>query len=342
MRGFLAALLLLCGLAAPAMAHPPFGLVVDPTGNIYFSDLETVWRLSPDGQLSVFRAAVPETHVHELALAPDGAIEGDQNHYDPATERFYTGLWRRTPTGEEQQVVSLTERPPPGAGVWQDLAGNRYVTQWISNDDRRTQLLRRRPDGRTEVLFDETGGSARPAGTSAASVGGIAFGSDGSLYFAAGSLLRRKSPDGNVTIIYDGGTGSSLRGLAAMPDGGALAADMNAKSVLAVEADGTANILYRETAAWLPTAVALADRRLFVLEANADPYDHENRVRLIEVKNGRARVAASPGEARPAPSPPSSSKGGGPLVQMILLTGLAVSAALLATWLFRTKAGKLD
>ena len=111
MRGFLAALLLLCGLAAPAMAHPPFGLVVDPTGNIYFSDLETVWRLSPDGQLSVFRAAVPETHVHELALAPDGAIEGDQNHYDPATERFYTGLWRRTPTGEEQQVVSLTERP---------------------------------------------------------------------------------------------------------------------------------------------------------------------------------------------------------------------------------------
>src|SRR3712207_5467438 len=83
-----AILLLFCGLAAaPAAAHPPYGLVADAAGNAYFSDLQTVWRLSPEGRLSVFRA-VPDTHVHAIALAPDGAIEGDQNHYDPETQRF--------------------------------------------------------------------------------------------------------------------------------------------------------------------------------------------------------------------------------------------------------------
>src|SRR3712207_4184119 len=88
-------------LAAAALAHPPYGLVADDRGNLYFSDLETVWRLGPDGRLAVFRAAVPDTHVHELALTPDGAIAGDQNRYDPATQRFYWGIWRRTTAGEE-------------------------------------------------------------------------------------------------------------------------------------------------------------------------------------------------------------------------------------------------
>lgn len=107
MRTYWALLLLTCGLAAasPSAAHPPYGLVADEAGNAYFSDLETVWRLSADGRLSVFRPHVPETHVHALARAPDGSIEGDQNRYDPSTERFYSGLWRRGADGAERMIV---------------------------------------------------------------------------------------------------------------------------------------------------------------------------------------------------------------------------------------------
>ena len=113
MRGY-SILLLLCVLAAaaPGAAHPPYGLVADRQGSVYFSDLETIWRLSGDGRLSVFRPPVPGTHVHSLALAPDGAVEGDQNRYDPSTERFYSGLWRRTGEGAEQAIAPMTERPP--------------------------------------------------------------------------------------------------------------------------------------------------------------------------------------------------------------------------------------
>lgn len=338
LRRYWARLLLLCALAAaPAAAHPPYGLVVDRTGNVYFSDLETVWRLSPNGRLSVFRPAVPGTHVHELALAPDGAIEGDQNRYDPATQRFYTGLWRRTAAGAERAIVPMTERPPPGTGVWQDGAGNRYTSQWLSNADRRVALLRRRPDGRVDVLFDQARGVRRPPQPSVASVGGMAFGAGGSLFFADRGMLRRWSPTGIVTEMYKGGAGSSLRGLAAAPDGRVLAADMGTKAVLAVAADKTVSTLYRETAAWFPMAVALAGRRLLVLEANADPYEREDRVRIVEVNNGRGRVIASPAHpsAAQASRPSPISQEGGSDTRDILLASLAASAALLAAWRFR-------
>lgn len=282
-------------LATAALAHPPYGLVADGRGNLYFSDLETVWRLGPDGRLSVFRPAVPDAHVHELALAPDGAIEGDQNRYDPAAQRFYWGIWRRTTGGEERYVLPMTERPPRGIGVWQDKAGNRYTAQWRSNEDRRTALLRRRADGRVDVLFNEGRGAMPVSQNSTASVGGMAFAADGSLFFADRNVLRRFGRDGRVTAVYDGGAQASMRGLAAAPDGHILTADMGRKLVLAVATNGRTRILFRETQAWLPTAVALAGKRLFVLEANADPYDRANRVRIVEVKDGKGRVVAMPG-----------------------------------------------
>lgn len=336
-RGYLA-ILLLCGIAAaaPAAAHPPYALVADRTGNVYFSDLETVWRLSSDGRLSVFRAHVRETHVHSLALAPDGAIEGDQNRYDPAAERFYSGLWRRTPAGVEEAIVPLTERPPAGAGVWKDEAGNRYVSQWISSADRRILLLRRRADGRVEVLFDESGGGQRPVQPSVESVGGMAFGADGALFFVNGGVLRRLARDGSVTKIYDGGAQSSLRGLTVAPDGRVLVADMGAKAVLAVATDGSVSTLYREKQAWLPTAVALSGDRVLVLEANADHHEYEDRVRVIELTENGGKVIASPAQPQTAQAAPASPpiQESGPNAGAMLLAGLAAAGIILAAWRF--------
>lgn len=342
MRGYLPILLLLCGVAAaaPCAAHPPYGLVADPAGNFYFSDLETVWRLSADGKLSVFRAPVPETHVHTLALAPDGAIEGDQNRYEPATQRFYSGLWRRTLAGAERAIVPLTDRAPAGAGLWQDRAGNRYTSQWLSSADRRMVLLRRQPEGRVEIMFDESGGAPRPSQATVESVGGMAFGADGGLFFANRGVLRRLAPDGNVTTIYEGGNGSNLRGLTVAPDGRVLAADMGAKAVLAVGADGIASTLYREAEPWLPTAVALSGDRLLVLEANAEPTEYEDRVRVIEVTKQGGRVVAQPArpalrQAAQASAPPPHLETSGPGVGTILLAALAGAGVLWAALRFR-------
>lgn len=343
MRRYFAALLFLLALAigAPAAAHPPYGLVVDPAGNAFFSDLETVWRLDPGGGLSAFRPRVAGTHVHELALAPDGAIEGDQNRYDPATERYLSGLWRRSAAGAERALVPMTERPPPGMGVLRDGAGNRYSTHWRSGSDKRLVLLRRRPDGTVDTLFDEARGGRPPPQPSVASVGGMVFGADGALFFADRGLLRSLAREGTVATVYDGGPSSGLRGIAAAADGRIFAADSTRKQVLAVATDGTIIRLYRETGGWLPTAIALHGSRLLVLEANADPYEYEERVRVIEVKDGRAEVIAQPAKpeaARPSAKQAGSSGNRSNLVD-ILLACLAASAALFTAWRLRRRTG---
>src|SRR5258706_14893452 len=67
MKPLLGLALLLAALTASA--HPPVGIVADARGNIYYSDLAQVWRLSPDGSRTV---VVPQVHTHELVLDAAG------------------------------------------------------------------------------------------------------------------------------------------------------------------------------------------------------------------------------------------------------------------------------
>ncbi|HEY0414014.1 MAG TPA: hypothetical protein VGD66_12830 [Allosphingosinicella sp.] len=321
-------------VASAAASHPPYGLVVDRGGNIYFSDLEAVWRVAPDGRASLFRPGEEGVHVHELALAPDGSIEGDLNRYDPATEIFSSAIWRRPAQGRENWVLAPTPAPPKGIGLWQDRAGNRYTAQWVSNKDRRTMLFRRSPDGRVTLLYGPRDKAARFREAIVSSIGGMTFPADGSLIFADGRALRRVAPGGASTRVYEGPAGASLRGLAAAPDGRILAADWGRRIVLAVSAQGKAETLYASPTGWLPTAAALAGPRLLVLEANADPYDNAHRMRLVEVKDRRGTVIAGPkGAVAAAPSAtaraaePERRAGTGTIAAM---AAIAVAAAALA------------
>lgn len=67
------AVLALClfGLPFPLLAHPPVALVMDRGGNVFYSDLERVWMIAPDGRKSV---AVPGVHTHELGLDAEGNL----------------------------------------------------------------------------------------------------------------------------------------------------------------------------------------------------------------------------------------------------------------------------
>jgi hypothetical protein len=58
-------------LAHSLSAHPAWGIVVDRNNQIYFSDIETVWRIDAQGKLTVFRAGVSETG---FAIGADRAI----------------------------------------------------------------------------------------------------------------------------------------------------------------------------------------------------------------------------------------------------------------------------
>src|SRR5688572_436115 len=101
-------------------AHPASGIVVDRAGHIYFSDLETIWRLDTQGKLTVFRKGERGRHVHELAIDVQDNVYGADVSYNPATEGWVTDVWKMTREGKFIYLLEPSEHPPRGWSIWRD------------------------------------------------------------------------------------------------------------------------------------------------------------------------------------------------------------------------------
>lgn len=111
------AIITLCAfLAGRVSAHPAWGIVVDRNNQIYFSDLETIWKVDARGKLTVFRAGVSGRHAHELSIGEDGNLYGADNSYEPSTRRFFSAVWKMTPAGGARRSP-LARRPGEPAVV---------------------------------------------------------------------------------------------------------------------------------------------------------------------------------------------------------------------------------
>ena len=86
-------------LPAKAQSHPAWGIAVDRHGQIYFSDLKTIWKIDAYGKPLVFRAA-DDRHTHEMNIDEAGNVYGEDN---------FSAIWRMTPAGSF--FDTLTYRP---------------------------------------------------------------------------------------------------------------------------------------------------------------------------------------------------------------------------------------
>ena len=313
--GSLAVLLL---LSASASAHPPTGIVIDRAGRVYFSDLETVWRLDADGKLSAFRPGVRGEHVHELSLDDAGNVYGANAAYDGGRQKWITSVWRRSPEGVEALLVSPTQEPPLALTIWRLREGSTYFFDQDNNIRASTVLLKRTPGGKVETIAGGAYGFADGRGTEARfqSVAGMAFGLDGSLYVTDSGALRRVSPGGMVrTIAKD--LGAKLpddqpvgfggpTGLAVDARGNAYVADYGNRRVLKVTPDGRVERIMRAEPPWSPNGVAAApDGRLLLLEIPSNPPNRNAGPRVRQLSpDGKITVLATVGEKEKALATP--------------------------------------
>jgi hypothetical protein len=107
--------------------------------------------------------------------------------------------------------------------------------------------------------------------------------------------------------------------------------------VISVSTDAGVEVLYRSLPEWVPNAALWAGGRLLVLEANADPREYEDRVRLVAVRDGRAQEVARPMRG------PTAARVPAPVAERrfpVAATGgaaAAASAAGLLLWLRRRR-----
>jgi hypothetical protein len=134
-------------LPALSFAHPGIGIVSDSRGNIFYTDLEQVWKVSPDGNKTI---AVPGVHTHQLYMDGDDALFGQHSIYSgEATNRWSHCIWRLRADGVLDTVKPNTEGFfIENYSFTRDADGNMY---WVQQG-KEEHIVKTAPDGTATVL----------------------------------------------------------------------------------------------------------------------------------------------------------------------------------------------
>ncbi|HUR80993.1 MAG TPA: hypothetical protein VM733_09515 [Thermoanaerobaculia bacterium] len=127
--------------AAPLLAHPPVSVVMDSHGNLFYSDLEQVWRVAPDGVSKT--VAVPNVHTHELYMDAQDNLFGEHLWYNgDATKTWGHYVWKRDAAGRVTRVKPASDGFLTNYSFIRDRAGNMF---WADRDHGR--IVRIAPNG---------------------------------------------------------------------------------------------------------------------------------------------------------------------------------------------------
>jgi len=275
---------LLLGLAvvarAPVAAHPGSGIEVDRQGRIFFVDTgEGVWVVETDGRVRKHDGPA----FHWMTLDRASAF---------GEVRFAHGAMSdMRAVGRDPMVILSSDFPlvvgSDGALYWPEPGA-----------DRRLHLVRLAPTGeRSDRAILPAESDGRPLQW----LNGLASGPDGSLYYAENAAVRRIDARGAIATVASAVAvpdcdampnvpadfGPYLRGLAVAADGAVFVTANGCRAVLRIDPAGAVTVVLRAEAPWSPTAVAVHDDDVYVLEYTHtvdDPPDRRvwvPRVRMV-------------------------------------------------------------
>jgi hypothetical protein len=278
-----------CALATcgnPSLAHPPRGIVVDGGNNVYFSDLERIWKISPSGKLTLVRPGVSGRHIHELAIDAHGSVYGEETSYDASRDAWPSAIWKLRPNRRVTYLVPTTREPDLGSSVWRDANNCTYLAQ---QEPSKGPLLFRRCSGRqAELLFGNRADAASYRQVLLSNMGGTAMGPDGSYYFRHGATVRKRTPGGNIHTVATRLPVENY-GIAVASDGALLVAEHAARRVVSFAAGRRPQVVASSAAPWSPTGVYARSGALYVLEV-AQPNPRTEPSFRVRRRTGKGRT----------------------------------------------------
>lgn len=144
------AILVLIMNAMVAHAHPGVGIVMDSKGNVFYTDLQQVWKIDGQGRKSV---AVRNVHTHELYMDESDNLYGEHLWYNG--ERLDTWghyVWKFSADGRFEKIIPDTEGFLTNYSFVRDHQGNMY---WAHRDGACQKLARKDIDGRISIQDDQ-------------------------------------------------------------------------------------------------------------------------------------------------------------------------------------------
>jgi sugar lactone lactonase YvrE len=238
-----------------ASSHPGSGIVVDKSGQVYFTDTgKGVWKIDTNGKLTY----LPASRLHWMTIDVDGYFAKSPKNFGEYFERV-------TLQSNDPTLIMCSDFP---LVVGKD--GNIYYADTRPGS---AKIIKRMPDGKETVLASNKIFEF---------ISGIAAGPDGSLYIteasnAKANTIRKITMDGTVSIIatYIGKSSDDLpletvpsycRGLAVDSTGTIYTAATGSRSVLKITPQGKVTTILQTTTPWTPTGVAVFHGEVYVLE----------------------------------------------------------------------------
>src|SRR5262245_4297298 len=269
-------LIVLC--CVPAVAHPGTAFVIDNQKNVFFAYWGGTWKLDPQGHLQ----QIHSNDFHFLAIDTTGGFANVK----------LADVLRITPDGSRTALFSFPEYP---ATFHTD--GSLYVAPWSIG---RIRLERIKADGSKSVFVDATIDSrlARKPGRHEGGVLAIASGPNGFLFVSDGASIWRVDAHGVVSALAENIVVPNcpsdlptelpkphIRSLAVDTTGDVYAAAIGCRVVLRITTTGQITPVLRAENPWSPSAVAVSNGELYVMEFDNTlaeyPTDGRPRIRKL-------------------------------------------------------------
>jgi hypothetical protein len=276
--------IVLCSVATAA--HPGTAFVIDNRSNVYFAYWGGTWKLNPQGRLE----RIHGNDLHFLAIDTAGGF----------ARATLPDVVRITPDGVTPALFAFPEYP---ATFHRD--GYLYVAPWSIG---RIRLERMSHDGNRSGFVDVPIDArlARTPGRHEGGILAIASGANGLLFVSDGASIWKVDARGNVSSVAENIAVPScpsdlpaelpkphIRALAVDATGNVYAAAIGCRAVLRITTAGLVTPVLRADAPWSPSAVAVANGDVYVLEfdnALAErPADGRPRVRKL-ARDGQVTV----------------------------------------------------
>lgn len=256
-----------------SLADPGIGLVKDRKGNIFYTDLARIWKISPDGKTTVVLNGV---HTHSLSIDSNDNLFGEHLWYkgDQSPEQWGNYAWRLSPEGKLDTVKGPINGFLENYSFVRDASGNMYYLQHFKPN----RFKKIAPDG-TVTLLAET--DLNPIGWRYVTPGGT-------LYFISGTTLYRIGSEGKIeTVASDfldlspehpitGENGPWIGGIWSDPAGNIYVANYTGQNIKKISLKGTISTIATTETGWSPSYGLFDDQgKLWVME-----YNDKNEVRV--------------------------------------------------------------
>ena len=169
-----------------AEAHPGIGIVKDSKGNIYYTDLKQVWKITPGGDKTV---VVTRVHTHELYIDPQDNLYGEHLWYNgEAADTWGHYTWCLKNNGELTR-----EKPVDGFlnnySFARDDAGNMYWVERFTT----SRIMKKNTSGEVKTILERKFGF----------IGWIYVSKNGSVYFTESNKLHQLLPSGKLETLAE-------------------------------------------------------------------------------------------------------------------------------------------